>query len=287
MSVIPCDNDDKERRKKVDEYVEHLKLHAHEIGGHELSDQEFYDSGFFRAAMERIRGQNSAKMREKREFVQHVLNYLQDRSFIEDWSPAGSQNRYDYDVTFSDGRNAAIELKGCMDGNNTTIFERPNHAQEFLVWSVCANKLSNMARNAWSGLHTRLSAQIIENNIKVDGVIIWDWICGSRERPCPKLRDPNFGNRIQIGPYNLPPPCIYILPATVPSARNNPKPNTPQLSELRLLNAFHECFGGSKDHINYVNYEIRQQGQEKARKTSVTRGGEIKKTSRFTPIRRK
>ena len=31
---------------------------------------------------------------------------------------------------------SAIELKGCLDGNNTDIFERPTHVQEFVMWSV-------------------------------------------------------------------------------------------------------------------------------------------------------
>jgi len=287
MSVIPCDNDDTERRKKVDDYVEQLKLSAHNIGNHGLGADEFYDSGFFRAALERARGQNSASMREKREFVKHVLNYLQDHAYIKDWSSAGSQNRFDYEVTMPDERLAAIELKGCMDGNNTAIFERPNHAQEFLVWSVCANKLSNMARNVWSGLHTRLSPKIIEENIQVDGVIVWDWICGSLERSCPKLRSAPASPRIEIGPYNVPPPCIYVLPATVPSARNSPKPRVPQLNELSLLNAFHDCFGGSDTHVNYVEYELKQQDQERTRKTTVNRDGEVVKVSGFTPIRRK
>lgn len=286
MTIIPCDTDEKERRKRVDRYVEELKLEAHKIGSHGLSPQEFYDSGFFRAALERLRGQNSAKMSEKRDFVKRVLNYMQDRGFIADWSQAGSQNRYDYDIVFSDGRAAAIELKGCMDGNNTTIFERPNHAQEFVVWSVCANKLSNMARNAWSGIHTRLSAQIIEQNIHVDGVIVWDWICGSRERPCPKLRS-EIVQPIKIGPFELPPPCIYVFPATIPSARNNPNPATPPIENSRLLSAFQNCFGGDPTYVNYVNFELRQQEQERARKTTVVRNGETVKSSKFTPIRRK
>ncbi len=286
MSTIPCKLDDSARREKVDDYVEALKLEAHKIGDHGLSDEEFYDSGFFRAVLERIRGQHSASMREKRDFAQRVLNILQDKEFIADWSPAGNQNRYDYDIIFSDGVRAAIELKGCLDGNNTTIFERPNHAQEFLIWSVCANKFSNMDHNAWSGIHTRLSTEIIHNNKQVDGVIIWDWICGSRERLCPKLRGPNALNTIEIGPHALPPPCLYVFPATVPSIRNNPKPALPKLENLRLLSSFQDCFGGSEAFVNYVGLEVRQEGQEIVRQTTIMRDGEMVKQSKFTPIRR-
>lgn len=287
MTAIPCDRDDKARQRQVDAYVEALKLHAHEIGQHGLSEHDFYESGFFRAAMERIRGQNSARMTAKREFAKNVLNLLQDGGFIAEWAQAGNQNRFDYEVHFSDGYVAVIELKGCMDGNNTNIFERPTHAREFLVWSVCANKLSNMARNAWSGVHVRLGPEIIEKKSNVDGLIVWDWSCNSRERPCPKLRDIENPKLVSIGGETLPPPCIYVFPSTVPSARNNAKPRPHKLEELRLLQAFHKCFGGDDRHLHFVELEVMQKGQETVRRTTISRDGIEVKASKFIPIRRK
>lgn len=286
MTAIPCKYDTSDRRKKVDEYVEALKLEAHKIGAHGLSEQDFYESGFFRAVLERVRGQNSASMGEKRDFVQRVLSILEERGYIKEWESAGNQNRYDYDIFFPDGRRAAIELKGCLDGNNTTIFERPNHAQEFVIWSVCANRFSDMDHNAWSGLHTRLSAEIILGNKHVDGLIIWDWVCGSKERPCPKLRSPAPDILVSIGPHTLPPPCLYVLPSTVPSVRNNPAPKYPELRELRLLNAFHKCFGGSDNFLNYVSFEVQQVGQEIVRRTTIKRDEAVVRQSGFTPLRR-
>ncbi|MEZ5981753.1 MAG: hypothetical protein R3C54_05530 [Parvularculaceae bacterium] len=111
MSAIPCTFENSERQQKVDEYVEALKLEAHKIGSHGLSEDEFYESGSFVPSSERIRGQNSATMREKRSFVQHVLSILQERGYIKEWEAAGNQNRYDYDIVFEDGKRAAIELK--------------------------------------------------------------------------------------------------------------------------------------------------------------------------------
>ncbi|MGV0033434.1 MAG: hypothetical protein ACNYPE_00200 [Candidatus Azotimanducaceae bacterium WSBS_2022_MAG_OTU7] len=78
-------------------------------------------------------------MREKREFVSQILNYMQDQGFIAEWESAGEANRHDYAVQLNSGRTAIIELKGCLDGNNTNIFERPPHAHEFIIWSVCTN----------------------------------------------------------------------------------------------------------------------------------------------------
>ena len=122
MSIIPC-KQNKELREKIMDYAEALKVEAHQIGNHGLSDSEFYDSGLFRGAIERVRGQFSATMREKRDFVSRVLNHMQDEGYIREWASAGEANRHDYSATLNSGRMAIIELKGCLDGNNTNIFE--------------------------------------------------------------------------------------------------------------------------------------------------------------------
>ena len=136
MTVIPCEQN-KILRERIEEYCEVLKVEAHKLGNHGLTEQEFYNSGLFRGAIERIRGKFSAKMRDKRDFVKRVLNHMQDGGFIKDWDSAGDFNRHDYAVRLPSGKIAVIELKGCLDGNNTNIFERPAHAQEFILWSVC------------------------------------------------------------------------------------------------------------------------------------------------------
>src|ERR1700689_5241252 len=126
MSVIPCQQNEELQTKSRD-FAEILKTQAHTLGTHGLDEKEFYNSGLFRGAIERIRGQFSATMREKREFVRHILNYMQDKGFIVDWENAGEGNRHDYSIKLKSGKVGVIELKGCLDGNNTNIFERPAH----------------------------------------------------------------------------------------------------------------------------------------------------------------
>jgi hypothetical protein len=284
MSVVPCERNDNLNRL-IDEYVEVLKTEAHRLGAHGLSEEEFYASGLFRGAIERARGQFSATMRDKREFVRDVLNYMQDQGFIQDWSSAGDANRHDYVVTLPTGRVGVIELKGCLDGNNTNIFERPAHAQEFIIWSVCTNPGADPRHNAWSGIHTRLSAEIISRQQRVDGLIIWDMYCGSVGRPCPKLAA--APSRVtSVSHYNLPPPCIYVMPATIPSPRNNPKPVAQSLEDVQLLRAFHNCFRGVDDEISYVDFEVEHRGAETVRKTIVRRAGNVARESRPTAIQR-
>ncbi|MBU1397042.1 MAG: hypothetical protein KKE84_13015 [Gammaproteobacteria bacterium] len=285
MSVIPCQQN-AELQIKIREFAEVLKTQSHRLGEHGLDEQEFYNSGVFRGAIERVRGQFAASMRDKREFVQHVLNHMQDGKFIKEWNSAGSENRHDYTVTMPSGRTAVIELKGCLDGNNTNIFERPPHAQEFIIWSVCTNPGADPQHNVWSGIHTRLSAEIISQEQRVDGILIWDMVCGTFGRPCPKLTDENDPRLTELSHYRLPPPCIYLLPATIPSPRNNPSPPPQQLQDVELLQAFANCFHADANDLNYVSFAVSHDGAETVRSTTITRNGVVQRQSGQTAIRR-
>ena len=284
MSVIPCEKDQR-LTELIRDYAEVLKTEAHKLGTHGLDEKEFYNS-VFRGAIERVRGQFSATMRMKREFVRHVLNHMQDRGFILDWESAGESNRHDYTVRLKTGRVSVVELKGCLDGNNTSIFERPAHAQEFIIWSICTNLGADPRKNAWSGIHTRLSADLIERGQRVDGVIIWDMVCGTMGRPCPKLSG-RRGRMTAVAHYMLPPACIYILPMTIASPRNNPRPVAQSLDDVHLLKAFHECFQGNDEELNYIDFEVEHRGVETLRKTRIRRAGVVVKESKMTPIRRR
>jgi hypothetical protein len=284
MTIIPC-KQNADLRRKIESFTETLKTEAHKLGDHGLDEAEFYNSGLFRGAIERIRGQFSATMREKREFVSHVLNFMQDGGHISDWESAGENNRHDYSVNLNSGKVAVIELKGCLDGNNTNIFERPPHANEFVLWSVCTNPGADPRHNAWSGIHTRLSAEIISRSQRVDGLIVWDMVCGTIGRPCPKVLA-DEARVVEVGPYRLPPPCIYLFPATIPAPRNNPNPKAQRLDAVELLSAFNACFGGCPDEINSVDFDVENRGADMLRTTRVSRGGVVTQESGATAIRR-
>lgn len=285
-AIIPCDlNADLE--KKIDDFAEVLKTATHSLGTHGLSEVDFYQSGILEGAIQRIRGQYSATMHGKRDFVSRVLEFMQDGGFIKDWQSAGGSNRHDYTVTLSDGRISVLELKGCLDGNNTNIFERPAHAQEFIMWSVCTNAAADPRHNVWSGIHTRLSAEIIENEKQVDGLIVWDWLCGSAARPCPKLPPLPGQRRTTVAQFQLPPPCIYLFPKTIPSVRNNPSPDPHTLKEVGFLDALNSCFGGFDNEINRVRFTVAHKGGETVRTTAIERDGALQRQSKATPIRRR
>ena len=282
--IIPCQQNE-QLHDDIERYAEVLKTQAHTLGDHGLDEREFYASGIFRGAIERIRGQFSADMREKREFVRLVLNHMQDGRFIGEWESSEAANRHDYTIALPSGRTAVIELKGCLDGNNTNIFERPANAQEFVVWSVCSNAGSDPERNVRSGMHTRLSAEIVSRGQRVDGVIVWDWVCGTYGRRCPKIGG-DLGRLTELGPHRLPPPCIYVLPDTVPEPRNNPRAAAQDLDAVELLAAFHACFRGGDAEVNYVGFRVEARNADIHRATTVTRGGQQVLATKLTAIRR-
>jgi hypothetical protein len=268
-AIIPCEKKPA-LKAQIDLFAEALKTEAHKIGAHGLTEEEFYRSGLLEGAIQRIRGQYSAKMFNKRDFVKRVLDYMQDQGYVKDWVSSGSRNRHDYSVTMPDGRMSVIELKGCLDGNNTSIFERPAHAQEFIIWSVCTNSSADPRKNVWSGIHTRLGAEMIENNKQVDGLIVWDWLCGTAARPCPKLTQGKV-RLTTVAQHQLTPPCIYLFPKTVPSVRNNPSPEPHKLEEVAFLKALNECFGGHFDEINLVRFLVAHERSDTVRTTSIER----------------
>jgi hypothetical protein len=283
--IIPC-SQNPGLRKTILDYAETLRTEAHKLGEHGLSETDFYQGGVFRGAIERLRGQFSAQMNEKRAFVRAVLDHMKGTGHIADWCSAGENNRHDYRVTMPSGRIACIELKGCLDGNNTNIFERPPHAEEFIIWSICTNPAADPRHNVWSGIHTRLSAEIIEGSKVVDGLIVWDWFCGTVARPCPKLAEAT--ERVtRIDTWKLPPPCVYLFPRTIPSVRSNPSPPSQSLDDVQILKAFHNCFSGADAEIHGVRFSVGHLESETVRTTEIWRNGECLRKSERTPIRRK
>lgn len=284
MAVIPCSKNENLKRQ-IEDFAEVLKTQAHLLGDHGLGEKEFYQSGILRGAVERVRGQYSAGRAEKREFVRRVLNHLQDGEHIVDYEEADSAARYDFTVETSKGVFTAIAAKGCLDGNNTNVFERPAGVSEFLIWSICTNPGADPRRNAWSGIHTRLGAEIIERQQLVDGVVIWDWRCGTVGRPCPKiLADPS--RTTPVGQWLLVPPCIYLMPSDVPGPDTpNPPPST--IDKLPLLRGLHVAFCGGNDELNevWINYDETMGAA--SRRTTIKRGGTIEQASEKALLRRR
>lgn len=283
-AILPC-SIAAETTEAIKQYSEALREAAPALGNHGLATREFWDSGIFHAAIERLRGQRAATMKAKRQFVAGILDWLKSRALIVDWVAAGGNDRHDYEVHLPDGRTCCIEAKGCLDGNNTNIFQRPPNADEFVIWSLCQNPGADPRKNAWSGLHTRLSAEIVHRGEIVDGVVIWDMLCGTLGRPCPKLAVAAQRAAL-VGLRSVPPPCIYLFPRLRPDARNNPSPRPHSLEAVKFLHVLSRAFGCDAADITSVEIEVEMRGSTTARRTRLVRDGVEVAASKWTKIKR-
>ena len=285
QSVIPCKLLP-EVKQAIESYAAELRRDAWKVGSHGLSKKKFENSGLFHGAVEKLRGTQAASMAAKRKFGAAILDHMKSRRKIADWSFTGAGERHDYQAEMPNGRLVVFEAKGCLDGNNTNIFLRPPNADEFFIWSMCQNPGANPGHNAWSGIHTRLGAKIIAEKEKVNGLVIWDRICGTPGRPCPKLKArPSRGIKLKNGRI-VPPPCIYLFPRTVPDPRNNPEPKIWRLHEITFLKALWECFNGDDNDITEVHLHAKMEGANIVRKTILQRGDVVLAESGWTKIKR-
>ncbi len=135
-------------------------------------------------------------------------------------------------------------------------------------------------------LGLRLGAEIVHRRQRVDGVVIWDMACGTVGRPCPKLAaNANRATRICAN-RSVPPPCLYLIPRSIPDARNNPTPACWQINEIHLLHSLWRAFHGDDADIVDVGIEARIEGVDVQRRTRFFRAGEEMTTSKWTTIRR-
>jgi hypothetical protein len=257
-----------------------------------------------RAAIESMRGTASATTSDKRQFIAAVLDYGKARGVFEDWSFIGSRGRQDYRVELPHGTSVGIEAKGCPDGNNTNIWDRPSWADEFVVWFLCPESLAHPAgEGLWSGIATRLMTKMAAERQVVDSVLFFDGRCGSHLRPCPKaygadspLRKAATSIAGESGKGDvLPPPCIYLMPRNYPTIPSNPKPPLRTLAQSSFARAMLSLFGVPEDEqADYVHEAgIEAQGSEKGTRIQVTvtsrcwpDGEERQYQGKFKPLRR-
>jgi hypothetical protein len=269
---------------KVETLAAALQAAAPGLAGRTASDLE--ERGLFGAAIEKLRGRQAASMGAKQRFLQDTLSFLRDRGKIREFEFTGGRDRHDYRVRLNDGKECIFEAKGCLDGNNTAIWTRPANADEFIIWSLCQNAGADPRKNAWSGIHTRIGGTIVAERTLVDGLIIWDMVCATEGRPCPKLVDNPSRSVTLLSGRSVPPPCLYLFPRTVPDARNNPRPPSRRLHEVGLLQALYDAFGCNDLDVIEVGIEVEMKGVETFRRTILQRSGVQIAESGWTKLRR-
>ncbi len=224
---------------------------------------------YFNAAIQSIRGTTAATTKEKQRFLEAVLKIMRQGRAIGTWEFVGTKGRQDYRVRLPSGRLVCIEAKGCPDGNNMNIWERPAWAEEFIVWSQCPESLAKQPGEAiWSGIAIRLLTKVAVEGEVVDAFVFYDARCGSEHRTCWKdygltgIREEVTKIPGQEGRNWLPPPSVYLFPRTAPHPRTNRRPPVHSLETCQFAKALLQAFKVPKQewpkYTHWASIELRQ-----------------------------
>ena len=143
-------------------------------------------------------------------------------------------------------------------------------------------------KNAWSGIHTRLGAEIMHRGRPVvDGLIIWDMMCGTiGSALVPRRRaDPKRLIHLPNG-KGTPPPCLYLFPRTIPDPRGNPAPKCWELKDITFMHALWRAFKARPTDVTEVRIEAQMDGAEIQRRTRLVRAGKEVLLSEWTTLNR-
>ena len=168
--ATPCRHTfDRNMVKRLKKLLNELpEEHPEVLAQHDIAPADY--PLLFNSAIQSLRGTSAATTADKRRFVARILDFMKEQSLIAEWQDLRTQGRNDYRVNLPNGRSVAIEAKGCPDGNNMTIYERPSWAEEFIIWSQCPESLAkDPGVGVWSGLSTRLFPYMMESDTQPRG----------------------------------------------------------------------------------------------------------------------
>lgn len=209
-------------------------------------------------------------MNVKRRFYDAIFERLHSEGVIQDARFIGTGRSQDYRVSLGKKFEVCIEAKGCPDGNNIRIWSRPTWAREFIIWSQCTHSLEkDPGHGIMSGI-SRLFRKAILESQKVDAFVFFDGRCGSDIRRCPKrfgvqgaLRKKATDIQGQDGRAWLPPPCIYLFPATIPHPLSNKNPEPHDLTSCRFAAALLKGFGvpeqEQRANVHWARIEVKKE----------------------------
>ena len=160
--------------------------------------------------IEKMRGSASASTSDRKAFVDRILEFLRTSGKIASFDRPDYGDDTVYRVHLNDGRNVAIIQKGCPDGAHGSVrWTRPDWAIEAYLWWLCDGLAHEPGEHVAKGVN-RLRSRFFDTGYDdaVDGVIFHNQLCGTPDRPCPKM-----SRAASIEGIRVPPPCVWVMPA--------------------------------------------------------------------------
>lgn len=181
------------------------------LSKHGLSANEFAEA--LPTAIERIRGRAAASTSDRRQFLAAIFQAMSDRSIISGFKMPRYGEDTVYRLDIPNFGEIAIIQKGCPDGAHSSVrWSVPDWAAETYLWWCCPSLAHHPGTHVGLGVK-RLKTRFFENypndagKDMIDGVVFHNELCGTPQRPCPKLN-----RSIDLEGRLIPAPCVYIFP---------------------------------------------------------------------------
>lgn len=176
------------------------------LEAHGLTTEEYAHA--LPTAVERLRGRMAASNRKRRDFVEEVVHLLIDSGVVLRYQRPKYGADTVYRLFMKGGMQVGLIQKGCPDGKHSSVaWSRPEWANELYLWWVCDSKNAEPGEHVWKGVNRVRGKVSTPGEDQLDGLIFYNQLCGTPDRPCPKLEQ-----AIERNGLKLPPPCIYVFP---------------------------------------------------------------------------
>jgi hypothetical protein len=166
---------------------------------HGLTPEEYVQT--LPTAVEKLRGRMAASNRKRRDFVEEVVSLLVDAAVVERYQKPKYGSDTVYRLFMKGGMQVGLIQKGCPDGKHSSVtWSRPAWADELYLWWVCDSKNAEPGEHIWMGV-TRLRGKVsAPGEDQLDGLIFYNQLCGTPDRPCPKLEHAVDHNGLKLPP---------------------------------------------------------------------------------------
>lgn len=236
--------------EKVSEVISELVLDPKYLASKGLSVEEYEHA--FQAAIEKLRGSFSASNANRRSFLIGLFSEMEARGHISGFEMPRYGDDTVYRLAVPDVGNVAIIQKGCPDGQHSSVrWSRPQWAAETYLWWLCPSMNSEPGMHIWKGVNRLRQRFFSDAPDTLDGVIFHNELCGSPNRPCPKVN-----NSIVIDGRPVPPPCLYVMPARQDDAESWNWDGRREVYFPRALNAmFNISHAQSPSFTSHVGFQ--------------------------------
>lgn len=193
--------------ERVAELIASLHFEEQFLNSKGVSSEEYQLA--MSAAIERLRGRQSASNFDRRGFLESLLAELLKRELIDELELPSYGRDTVYRLRSKGLGDVAIIQKGCPDGRHSSVaWSRPDWAEEAYLWWCCSSMTYEPFDHIRKGVNRLRSRFFSTAPDVIDGVIFHNELCGSAKRPCPKL-----SSAIEIDGQLVPPPCIFSMPS--------------------------------------------------------------------------